>query len=437
MGNIITQAVAPGSTEKLAKAPTPATDKNNGAESFSMEMDLAVKNASDAKTTDAEVSKERGKDVEANGGGENGMNDMMEKSNGESAAAGLLIAPVAVQENVSNLAALTGTSDPVESIQGLSGAGVDAIAVAGGDEVAETVSPEDMAMKTLNENAAGLRYPGTEKHPATDVVKEDVKEAMKVAEESRSGAEATRATVHDKKNIGEFAAHSSAHGAVDTDKAADLPDAKTANAAAIAVEQADDSLGSGLGDKKGGAKDSYNPAGHRAVEAVGVSQLSRHAASYESVAVGGDISGSERAEVYEKLSAGVSMSIARDGGEVKLLLRPDHLGNLNIKLNIEDGKVDARIVVESAAVKDALDADSGALREVFAKNNLVLDRYTVEIAGRDRSYDGNFRGFSGFENETREGFSPRSDRPPAAADDLSAAAGRTTGSRTSGIDLFI
>ena len=427
MGNIITQAAAPGSTEKLAKAPTPATDKNNGAESFSMEMDEAVKNANDAKTTDAEVSKERDKDLDANGGGENGMKDMMETSNGESAAAGLFIAPVAVQEKVSNFAALTGTSDPVESIQGLSGAGVDAIAVAGGDEVAETVSPEDMAMKTLNENSSGLRYPGTEKQPATDVVKEDVKEAMKVAEDSKSGAEATKAIVHDKKNIGEFAAHSSAHDAVDTDKAADLPDAKTANAAAIAVEQADDLLGSGLGDNKGGAKDSYNPTGHRAVEAVGVSQLSRQVASYESVAVGGDITGSERAEVYEKLSAGVSMSIAKDGGEVKL----------NIKLNIEDGKVDARIVVENAAVKDALDADFGALRDVFAKNNLVLDKYTVEIASRDRSYDGNFSGFSGFENDTREGFSPRCDRPPAAADDLSAAAGRTTGRRTSGIDLFI
>ncbi|MFQ5737352.1 MAG: flagellar hook-length control protein FliK, partial [Thermodesulfobacteriota bacterium] len=107
------------------------------------------------------------------------------------------------------------------------------------------------------------------------------------------------------------------------------------------------------------------------------------------------LTGPERAEVFGKVSAGVRMSVARDGGEVRLNLRPEHLGRLDIRLKIDEKLVKARIQVESAAVKHVLDSDSGALKEIFAKSGLVLDRYSVEVAPKAFSAAGNGYGGGG------------------------------------------
>ncbi|MBI5467574.1 MAG: flagellar hook-length control protein FliK, partial [Deltaproteobacteria bacterium] len=83
--------------------------------------------------------------------------------------------------------------------------------------------------------------------------------------------------------------------------------------------------------------------------------------------------------VFEKLSTGVRMSLGGNGREVSLNLAPEHLGVLHIRMSIEESSVKARIVVESEAAKTILDSDSGKLREVFARQGLTLDRYTVEL----------------------------------------------------------
>ncbi len=83
--------------------------------------------------------------------------------------------------------------------------------------------------------------------------------------------------------------------------------------------------------------------------------------------------------VFEKLSTGVRMSLGGNGREVSLNLAPEHLGVLHIRMSIEESSVKARIIVESEAAKTILDSDSGKLREVFARQGLTLDRYTVEL----------------------------------------------------------
>ncbi|MBI5642839.1 MAG: flagellar hook-length control protein FliK [Deltaproteobacteria bacterium] len=86
----------------------------------------------------------------------------------------------------------------------------------------------------------------------------------------------------------------------------------------------------------------------------------------------------ESGDLYEKLDQGVKMTI-RDGGEVRLKLNPEHLGELNIKLNVAEGRVSADVLVDSADVKAMLDADSGRLKEIFSSNGLTLEKYTVEV----------------------------------------------------------
>ncbi|MBI2413565.1 MAG: flagellar hook-length control protein FliK [Deltaproteobacteria bacterium] len=83
-------------------------------------------------------------------------------------------------------------------------------------------------------------------------------------------------------------------------------------------------------------------------------------------------------DLFEKLDTGVKMSV-QGNGSVRLELSPEHLGDLEIKLKIEDTRVAAEIRVESAEVKALLDADSGRLKEIFSSNGLTLDKYTVEV----------------------------------------------------------
>lgn len=95
--------------------------------------------------------------------------------------------------------------------------------------------------------------------------------------------------------------------------------------------------------------------------------------------------------VFEKLDTGVRMSLGKGGKDVSLSLSPEHLGQLHIKLNVDESTVKARIVVESDAAKAILDTDSGKLKEVFARQGLTLDKCTIELStGSNPSGGGGF-----------------------------------------------
>ena len=334
MGNIITQAAAPGRMEREAKVQTLTSGTSKDAMGFLTEMDKAVEKSADSRADDARSARERGDKVETNGYNENAIDDMKETDKGGSAAAGLLIAQTAAAEEAAPLFALAVSSKPVEFIEGKYSEGAETVAVAEGAQAAETVSPEDKSIKSLNESALNHKFIEPQKLSEADVVTDDVHDAMEVMEGGKERIDAVKAAAHDKFVKGDLTVPSIAQTTGATDETPDLTDAKTASAAAVVLERSGDSCGGGLGDANAGKKGSYDHAGHRGVEAPGVSQLARQADSYEAVVANGKLADAERAEVYEKLTTGVSMSIAKDGGEVNLSLRPDHLGNLNIKLKL-------------------------------------------------------------------------------------------------------
>lgn len=84
-------------------------------------------------------------------------------------------------------------------------------------------------------------------------------------------------------------------------------------------------------------------------------------------------------EVYEKFDKGLKMSLAQSGKEVKLSLHPEHLGELRIKMNVEENIVKAEIMVDNASVKSILEADSAKVKEIFTQNGMNLEKYTVEV----------------------------------------------------------
>lgn len=439
MGNIIAQTAPTGRMDKQASA----VEKSSGAESFPAEMDKAVKKGSDSKAIAAEaaevaeVAGDRASVEQSDNAGRNVSEDVKGTVAEDNAAAIVQAIPMAIFGNADNNAAPAGLSTAGEH----SAAGIRAAVAVEGAEPAEAVPADGATVKSMSEKTLSHKQIDTERLPGAELLFEDVKETLEIVEAAKGDVGATEEGANDKGLKAGLAANPGAQSAADSDNAAEPQEAKgTASAAATPAGQGDESFGGTPGENGRDDKGHHNNAGQRTGVVLSISQFSRQAASYEAVASGAGLSGAERAEVYEKLSTGVSMSVARDGNEVKLLLRPDHLGNLSIKLNIEDGKVNARIVVESASIKEALDADSGTLREVFTKSNLVLDRYSVVIADSGVSDHADFKsfsGFSGFEKDTREGSLPGGVRAANAMDEPCATTAPATAVRPSGIDLFI
>lgn len=441
---------APGKVERQAKVLETAGD--NGQDCFSTDMAEAMNRPGETEHAEGDAVKERNKAEKAEAGKKDGTEDMdgvkeeKDTDNGANAAAGLVTDSAARSVPVEASASIETTEAVMPAAKNNMETGV--VDTAGVDdaeteavETAGAVVTDGPKTDKLNEKLSDNKFIVPEKAAEADKLTDEANGAEKAGKDARADSAGTKPSGHDKGVKGEFVIPPGTEPVKET---VHVSEAK-ALAAAIDLEQADGSTGTGAGGDRGDGKGSSGNTGHKAGEVLGLNPLNRQNAAYETAAAAGrDLSRVEKTEVYEKLSTGVRMSVAKDGGEVKLSLRPDHLGNLSIKLNIDDGMVKARIIVESAAVKDALDADTAGLRDVFTKNNLVLDRYTVEIAHKGFSADAGqagFSGFAGFDRSPRETFFSNGNinGKTGVTTELTAPADapRTMARRISGIDLFI
>ncbi len=92
----------------------------------------------------------------------------------------------------------------------------------------------------------------------------------------------------------------------------------------------------------------------------------------------------------------------QDSGEIRLTLRPEHLGTVRIHLNMEDGRVLGRIMVADTMVKAAFDDNMSDLRDSFLKNGLQGELDVSVGDNRNGGASGDQRGWakgSGFVSE--------------------------------------
>ncbi len=144
-------------------------------------------------------------------------------------------------------------------------------------------------------------------------------------------------------------------------------------------------------------------------------------------------------KVYEKFSQALKMSFLAGGRQVNLRLSPEHLGTLEIKLTGDGENVNARIIVDSRAVKNLLDSDSAKLRELFAQQGLNMDKYSVDVREQSVGTDGN-KGAELWERSESKGRRREGNREPVTEAGHTVI-GTVTGAaygldRQGGIDLF-
>ncbi|MEA1911152.1 MAG: flagellar hook-length control protein FliK [Spirochaetota bacterium] len=78
-----------------------------------------------------------------------------------------------------------------------------------------------------------------------------------------------------------------------------------------------------------------------------------------------------------------SSIVLKDGGsgEIKLILKPEQLGSVRIKLNLTDNKLTGQIIVDSSAVKEVFEQNLQNLERAFKESGFDTAALNVSVGG--------------------------------------------------------
>jgi len=83
-----------------------------------------------------------------------------------------------------------------------------------------------------------------------------------------------------------------------------------------------------------------------------------------------------------------STMVLRDGGgEIRLVLKPESLGSVRVRMNLVDNHIEGRIIVDSAAVKHVFDGSVDALRRALTAEGFQMGSLQVSVGGQDAQPD--------------------------------------------------
>jgi flagellar hook-length control protein FliK len=85
--------------------------------------------------------------------------------------------------------------------------------------------------------------------------------------------------------------------------------------------------------------------------------------------------------IVEQVLRGAFLTTTGSSSEVRMKLVPESLGDLSVKLTVNNGNVDARIVAQTPAAQSALLAGQSQLTRSLADAGLKLTSFNVDLAG--------------------------------------------------------
>jgi len=124
------------------------------------------------------------------------------------------------------------------------------------------------------------------------------------------------------------------------------------------------------------------------------SPLVRPAAGRETAAAGPQtpkhLSRSPFASALERLREMAGSELTRatgiilkdGGGEIRLVLKPESLGSIRIRMNLVDNAIEGRIFVENAAVKQVLDGSLDSLAKALTAQGFQSASLEVSVGGQ-------------------------------------------------------
>jgi len=71
------------------------------------------------------------------------------------------------------------------------------------------------------------------------------------------------------------------------------------------------------------------------------------------------------------------------GGEIRLVLKPESLGSVRIRMNLVDNSIEGRIIVDNSAVKQVFDANIDALKRALTAEGFQTGSLQVSVGGQN------------------------------------------------------
>ena len=167
---------------------------------------------------------------------------------------------------------------------------------------------------------------------------------------------------------------------------------RKSRAGALVVERAQDSAGGGAADRDAGTASARgDQTSGREPSSEGSSQLSfRTVESTEAATTATKARSAAAAPAPERYAETLRNEVVRhatvlvregDQGEIRLVLRPENLGSVRIRMQVSQDSVSGRIVVENAAVRQAVEEGLDALRSAFREEGYDTASLDVSVGG--------------------------------------------------------
>lgn len=87
-------------------------------------------------------------------------------------------------------------------------------------------------------------------------------------------------------------------------------------------------------------------------------------------------------ELADQIVQSLRLHATSGGGEARVQLRPEYLGELTIRLVVDDGVVTARVEAELPAVREWIERHEVSLRQALGEHGLTLDALNVSDGGQ-------------------------------------------------------
>jgi flagellar hook-length control protein FliK len=78
-----------------------------------------------------------------------------------------------------------------------------------------------------------------------------------------------------------------------------------------------------------------------------------------------------------------TLLLQKGGGEAKLVLQPEHLGSLKMKIQLKQGEVITSVLVDNQAVKDLILSRLTILEENLLRHGFNLGSFDVDVKGEE------------------------------------------------------
>jgi flagellar hook-length control protein FliK len=105
---------------------------------------------------------------------------------------------------------------------------------------------------------------------------------------------------------------------------------------------------------------------------------------------------------FDEIVRQFTLLMRKGGGEAKLLLQPEHLGSLKLRIQLDRGEVATSIVVDNQAVKDLILSRLNILEESLLEHGFGLGSFEVGVKGENgdgETASGTARGSTGGGNQ--------------------------------------